>query len=45
MCWWRLQTAKGELELADTYDVRLVNDDLAAATQELAQIIEAYETR
>ena len=40
----RLQTAKRELSLADTYDVRLVNDDLDEATAELSQILEKYET-
>ena len=39
----RLQTAHRELELAPTYDVRLVNDDLDEATAELARILESYE--
>lgn len=39
----RLADAKGELELADKYDVRLVNDDLESATQELVSILRDYE--
>ena len=39
----RLNTAKGELELADTYDVRIVNDDLDEAVKEFVAIIERYE--
>ncbi|MBR3159592.1 MAG: guanylate kinase [Atopobiaceae bacterium] len=40
----RLQTAKRELTLADSYDVQLVNDDLDEATENLDQILEKYET-
>ena len=40
----RLKTAKRELKLAHTYDVRIVNDDLDTATDELDQTIERYET-
>jgi guanylate kinase len=40
----RLKTAKRELEVAPTYDVRLVNDDLDEAVAELAGILERYET-
>ena len=39
----RLNTAKGELSLADTYDVRIVNDDLDEAVNEFVAIIERYE--
>lgn len=39
----RLKTAKRELALADTYDVRIVNDDLEEATAEFAALIERYE--
>ncbi len=39
----RLANARHELELADSYDVRLVNDDLDAATDELASILSTYE--
>lgn len=40
----RLNTARGELELAPTYDVRIVNDDLDEATAELEHTLERYET-
>ena len=40
----RLNTAKHELELASTYDVRLVNDDLEEAVAELSSILERFET-
>lgn len=40
----RLNTAKGELAQADTYDVRIVNDQLDAAVQELAQTLAHYES-
>lgn len=40
----RLSDAKHELELAPSYDVRIVNDDLDQATQELSQTFERYET-
>ena len=39
----RLQTAKQELALASTYDVRIVNDDLNDAVEELASVLERYE--
>lgn len=39
----RLTTARGELEKAHTYDVRIVNDDLGEATEELMRTIETYE--
>ena len=39
----RLNTAKAELKLAHTYDVRIVNDDLEQATKELARTFEQYE--
>jgi guanylate kinase len=39
----RLQTARKELEQADTYDVRIVNDNLEEATEELARTLEKYE--
>lgn len=39
----RLRSARRELDLADTYDVRIVNDDLEVATQALAQTLEQYE--
>ena len=40
----RLHTAKSELELAPTYDVRIVNDDLDAAVSDLASTLERYES-
>lgn len=39
----RLRSARRELDLADTYDVCIVNDDLEVATQALAQTLEQYE--
>lgn len=39
----RLRTAQTELALRDTYDVRIVNDDLDVATNELAHVFETYE--
>lgn len=39
----RLRTARKELDRANTYEVRIVNDDLNKATEELSQIIEKYE--
>lgn len=39
----RLNTAKGELALAHTYDVRIVNDDLDEAVDELARTFERFE--
>lgn len=40
----RLNTAKSELALAHTYDVRIVNDDLNTAVDELERTLERYET-
>lgn len=37
----RLDTARREMELQDNYDVRVVNDDLDRAVEELAQLLEA----
>lgn len=39
----RLANARHEMELEQSYDVVVVNDDLDRATQELVDIIEAYE--
>ncbi|MDY2777592.1 MAG: guanylate kinase [Collinsella sp.] len=39
----RLSNAEHELSLADRYDVRLVNDDLDRATDELVSTLENYE--
>ena len=39
----RLANAVGELELADQYDVRIVNDDLEAAASELADALRSHE--
>lgn len=39
----RLRTAQGELALAHTYDVRIVNDDLDEAVAELERTLERYE--
>ncbi len=39
----RLEDARHELELAPTYDVRIVNDDLDVATRQLADTFESYE--
>lgn len=39
----RLANAEHELELADRYDVRLVNDDLDRACAELVDILKNYE--
>ena len=41
----RLNTARRELELADTYDVRIVNDDLDVAVEELAHTLNIYESQ
>lgn len=38
----RLKNAKGELELADTYDERIINDDLEKATMELLETLKRY---
>lgn len=40
----RLQTAKCELQLAHTYDVRIVNDDLDIAVDELYRTLERFES-
>lgn len=40
----RLNTARTELALAPTYDVRIVNDDLDTAVEELAQTLSTYES-
>lgn len=40
----RMADAQRELELAPTYDVRIVNDDLERATDELARTLERFET-
>lgn len=40
----RLRTARAELALADTYDVRIVNDDLDTAVDELYRTFDKYET-
>lgn len=39
----RLRNARSELELADKYDERIVNDDVDAASDRLLQIIRSYE--
>ena len=39
----RLKNAKGELEQASGYDVRIVNDDLEVAVAELDATIDRYE--
>ncbi len=39
----RLAGARGELEQAGSYDVRVVNDDLERACSELQEVIETYE--
>ncbi len=39
----RMADARQELDLAPTYDERIVNDDLDEATQELARTFEKYE--
>lgn len=40
----RLKTAKVELALAPTYDVRIVNDDLNTAVAELYRTLEKFES-
>ena len=40
----RLNTARGELALAHTYDVRIVNDDLDDAVRQLMQTLEQFES-
>lgn len=39
----RLQTARKELELADSYRYRVVNDDLDRAVREICGILEAHK--
>ena len=39
----RLETAKGELELAPSYDERIVNDDLQEAASELLRVLDSHE--
>ncbi len=39
----RLSNAKKEMECAGSYDVRIVNDDLERACDELAHVIDTYE--
>jgi len=39
----RLANASHEMDLASLYDVRIVNDDLERATEELAATIDLYE--
>ncbi len=41
----RLANASAELEVGETYDVRIVNDDLDRAVGELADLIHTYETK
>ncbi len=41
----RLKTARRELACADTYDVRIVNDDLDEAVKRLSQTLEQYESQ
>ncbi|MBE6480561.1 MAG: guanylate kinase [Olsenella sp.] len=40
----RLANAAGELELADAYDVRIVNDDLDVAVGDFLATLDRYET-
>lgn len=40
----RLEDARREMMLADRYDVRVVNDQLDTAVQQLALVLESYET-
>lgn len=41
----RLHRAVAELEIADTYDYVIINDDVARATDELACIVESHALR
>ncbi|OUO35505.1 guanylate kinase [Olsenella sp. An290] len=41
----RLANARREMSYADRYDVRIVNDDLDRAVDDLAHVIDSYETR
>ena len=38
----RLENARGELAAAERYDVRIVNDDVETATDELVEVIESH---
>lgn len=40
----RMRNARHEMELADRYDARVVNDDLAKAVSDLGDVLERYET-
>ena len=40
----RLSNARDEMELAPRYDARVVNDDLSQATEDLARLLDLYET-
>ena len=40
----RLSNARHEMELADKYDARVVNEDLDVAAGELSGLLEAFET-
>ena len=39
----RLANARGEMAYADSYDVRIINDDLERACLELQNVIDTYE--
>ena len=39
----RLANARHEMDLAKDYDARVVNDDLATAVRDLANVLESYE--
>lgn len=41
----RLETARRELASADTYDVRIVNDDLDEAVEKLSQTLAQFESQ
>ena len=40
----RLENARREMEMGESYDVRIVNDDLERAAQELERTIDQYES-
>lgn len=40
----RLENARREMEMGESYDVRIVNDDLERAAQELERTIDLYES-
>lgn len=40
----RLENARREMEMAASYDVRIVNDDLTRASEELERTIDLYES-